>query len=145
MTRNSLLHIKNYERTCPSLTDTKVRRTLNLSIVKLQLCYATPGWSPFHNRKLSENIESVQRRATGWILKTKTGVLHTTTAGIRTFTSLLRKRNPPHVPTLKTKSLRKQEAQNCSTMSGFGSEFWQASSRRLCKVKPAAHERNLLR
>jgi hypothetical protein len=52
---------------CPFLTDTKVRRTLNLSIVKLQLCYATPVWSPFHNRKLSENIESVQRRATAWV------------------------------------------------------------------------------
>ena len=37
------------------------------------LCYATQVWSPFRNRKLSEKIESVQRRATGWILKTKTG------------------------------------------------------------------------
>ena len=61
------------KRTCPSLTDTKVRRTLYLSIVKSQLCYATQVWSPFHNRKLSEEIESVQRRATGWTLKTKTG------------------------------------------------------------------------
>jgi hypothetical protein len=57
----------------PSLMDTKVRRTIYLSIVKWQLCYATQVWSPFHNRKLSEEIESVQRRATGWTLKTKTG------------------------------------------------------------------------
>jgi hypothetical protein len=28
--------------------------------------------------------------------------------------------NPPHVHTLETKSLRKQDAQNGSTMSGFG-------------------------
>jgi hypothetical protein len=28
--------------------------------------------------------------------------------------------NPPHVRTLDTKSLRKQDAQNGSTMSGFG-------------------------
>jgi hypothetical protein len=28
--------------------------------------------------------------------------------------------NPPHVHTLETKSLRKQDAQNSSTMLGFG-------------------------
>ncbi|CAB4033297.1 Hypothetical predicted protein [Paramuricea clavata] len=66
------------KRTCLSLTDTKVRRTLYLSIVKSKLCYATQVWSPFPNMELSEKIESVQRRATKWILKTKTGEMSCT-------------------------------------------------------------------
>ena len=50
-------------RTCPLLTDRSIRRTLYLSLVKSQLCYATEVWSPSqHNNKL--NLEQVQRRAT---------------------------------------------------------------------------------
>ena len=55
-------------RTCPSLTDRSIRRTLYLSLVKSQLCYATEVWSP---SKL--NLEQVQRRATRWILQSKKG------------------------------------------------------------------------
>lgn len=59
-------------RTCPLLTDRSIRRTLYLSLVKSQLCYATEVWSPSqHNNKL--NLEQVQRRATRWILQSKKG------------------------------------------------------------------------
>ena len=34
------------KRTCPLLTDVSVRRSLYLSLVKSQLCYATQVWSP---------------------------------------------------------------------------------------------------
>ena len=34
------------KRTCPLITDVKVRRTLYLSLVKSQLSYATDVWSP---------------------------------------------------------------------------------------------------
>ena len=53
------------KQTCPSLTDTNVRLTLYLSIVKSQLCHATQVWSPFRNRKLSGKIKSVQREPLG--------------------------------------------------------------------------------
>jgi hypothetical protein len=60
------------KRTCYSLTDINIRRTLYLSLVKSKLSYATQVWSPTHNRQLSERIERVQRRATKWILRTGT-------------------------------------------------------------------------
>ena len=58
------------------------------------LCYATQVWSPFRNRKLSGKIESVKE--SHWVdFKNQDwrDVLHTTTADIRTLTSLLRQRN----------------------------------------------------
>ena len=59
-------------RTCPLLTDRSIRRTLYLSLVNSQLCYATEVWSPSqHNNKL--NLEQDQRRATRWILQSKKG------------------------------------------------------------------------
>ena len=60
------------QRTCYSLTDINIRCTLYLSLVKSNLSYATQVWSPTHNRQLSERIERVQRRATKWILRTRT-------------------------------------------------------------------------
>ena len=64
------------KRTCPLLTDTKVRRTLCLSLVKSQLCFATEIWSPAHS-SLKAKLERVQqdgsKTATRWILKTKLG------------------------------------------------------------------------
>ena len=62
------------KRTCPLITDTKVRRTRYLALVKSQLCYATEVWSP-SNAKLQILLERVQRRATRWILRTKVGEL----------------------------------------------------------------------
>ena len=57
-------------RTCPLLTDCDVRRTLYLSLVKSQLCYATEVWSPSQcNNKIK--LERIQRRATRWILQTR--------------------------------------------------------------------------
>ena len=60
------------KRTCPLLTNTTVRRTLYLTLVRSQLTYATEVWSP-HTTKLTSKVESVQRRATAWILKSKRG------------------------------------------------------------------------
>jgi hypothetical protein len=60
------------KRTCPLIRDTKVRRTLYLTLVKSKLCYATEVWSPA-NVKLQVALERVQRRATRWILKSKVG------------------------------------------------------------------------
>ncbi len=60
------------KRTCPLLTNTTVRRTLYLTLVRSQLTYATEVWSP-HTTKLMSKVESVQRRATAWILKSKRG------------------------------------------------------------------------
>ena len=47
------------KRTCPLLTDVKVRRTLYLTIVKSQLSYATEIWSP-SLKSLKAKIERVQ-------------------------------------------------------------------------------------
>ncbi|CAB4039104.1 Hypothetical predicted protein [Paramuricea clavata] len=58
------------KRTCPLLTDIKVRRTLYLSLVKSQVSYATEVWSPV-NIHLKSKIAKIQRRATAWILKSK--------------------------------------------------------------------------
>ena len=59
------------KRICYSLTDINIRRTLFLSLVKSKLSCASQIWSPTHNRQLSERIERVQRRATKWILRTR--------------------------------------------------------------------------
>lgn len=62
------------KRTCPLITDIKVRRILYLSFVKSQLSYATEVWSPA-NVSLRTILERVQRRAcaTRWILRTRFG------------------------------------------------------------------------
>ena len=60
------------KRTCPLLTDTTVRRTLYLTLVKSQLSYATEVWSP-PTIKMRSKVESVQRRATSWIMQVKRG------------------------------------------------------------------------
>ena len=59
-------------RTRPLLTNTKVRRSLYLSLVKCHLDYATQIWSPALT-SLNIKIENVQRRATRWILKQRKG------------------------------------------------------------------------
>ena len=60
------------KRTCPLLTETKIRRSLFLSLVKSQLCYGSEVWSP-SNVSLKVKIEKIQRRATRWILKSRMG------------------------------------------------------------------------
>ena len=50
------------KRTCPLLTDVSLRRSLYLSLVKSQLCYATQVWSPAYVT-LNAKVEQVQRRA----------------------------------------------------------------------------------
>ena len=60
------------KRTCPLITDAKVRRTLFLSLVNSQLSCATEVWSP-GSVKLRMILEIVQRRTTRWILRTKIG------------------------------------------------------------------------
>ena len=62
------------KRTCPLLTSSSVRRTLNLTHLRSQLCYASEVWSP-NTVKLSKRVESVQRRATTWILNHNHGEL----------------------------------------------------------------------
>ena len=59
------------KRTSTHLTNIKIRRTLYLSLVKSQLCYASEVWSPVNNIQLSKRVESVQRRATRWILMSR--------------------------------------------------------------------------
>ena len=60
------------KRTCPLLTNTAVRRTLYLALVKSQISYATEVWSP-PTIKMRSTVERVQRRATSWILQAKRG------------------------------------------------------------------------
>ena len=60
------------KRTCPLLTDTTVRRTLYFAVVKSQLSYATEVWS-LPTIKMRSKAESVQRRATSWIMQAKRG------------------------------------------------------------------------
>ena len=60
------------KRTCPLITDVKVRRTLYLTLAKSQLSYATDVWSP-GSFKLRMILERVQRRASRSILRTKIG------------------------------------------------------------------------
>ena len=57
-------------RTCPLLTNCDARRTLHLSLVKSQLCYATEVWSPSQST-YETNLERIQRRATRWIFQVK--------------------------------------------------------------------------
>ena len=59
------------KRTCPLLTDTRVRRSLYLSLVKSHLAYGSEIWSP-NNNYLKAILGCVQRRATRWILASKT-------------------------------------------------------------------------
>ena len=59
-------------RTCPILTDVKVRRSLYLALV--QMSYSTEVLSP-SRLTLKQKDERVQRRATRWILQTKQGEL----------------------------------------------------------------------
>ena len=59
-------------RTCPLLTNRDARRTLYLSLVKSQMCYATEIWSPSQST-FKINLERIQRRATRWILRVKIG------------------------------------------------------------------------
>ena len=67
---NKLLEL--LKRTCPLITDVTVRRTLYLSLVKSQLCYAMQVWSPAQVT-LKAHVERVQRRATCCILQTRVG------------------------------------------------------------------------
>jgi hypothetical protein len=60
------------DRTCPLIKDTRVRRSLYLSLVKCHLNYATEVWSPAHI-SLKRKVENVQRRATRWILQQRMG------------------------------------------------------------------------
>ena len=59
-------------RTCPLIKDTKIRRSFYLSLVKCHLNYATEVWSPAHI-SLKLKIESVQGRASRWILQQRKG------------------------------------------------------------------------
>ena len=61
-------------RTCPMLTDVKVKRSLYLALVKSQMSYATEVLSPSHST-LKQKAERVQRRDTRWILQIKQGEL----------------------------------------------------------------------
>jgi len=70
---NKLLGLQ-LRRTCPMLTDVKVRRSLYLALVKSQMSYATEEWSPSHST-LRQKVEKVQRRATHGIPQTKQGEL----------------------------------------------------------------------
>ena len=60
------------KRTCPLITDIKVRSTLYLSLVKSQISFATVVWSPA-SVKLRTILERVQRCTTHWILRTRIG------------------------------------------------------------------------
>ena len=55
-------------RTCPLLTNHDARRTLYISLVKPQLCYATEVWSPSQST-YKTNLERIQMRATRWIFR----------------------------------------------------------------------------
>ena len=56
------------KQTCPLLTGVSVRRSLYLSLVKSQLCYANQVWWPAYVT-LNAQVEQVQRRASRWILR----------------------------------------------------------------------------
>ena len=58
------------KRTFPLLSGVSIRRSLYLSLVKSQLCYATQVWSPA-NVTLNAKVEQMQRRASRWILRTR--------------------------------------------------------------------------
>ena len=54
------------KRTCPLLSSASARRSLYLSLVRSQLCYATQVWSPAYFT-LNAKVEQVQRRSSRWI------------------------------------------------------------------------------
>ena len=60
------------KRTCPLFIGVSVRRSLYLSFVKSQLCYATQVWSPAYVT-LNSKVEEVQRSASRWNLRTRRG------------------------------------------------------------------------
>ena len=62
------------KRTFPLLQDIRIRWTLYLSLVKSQLSYGCEIWSP-HEFGCKRMLESVQRRATGWILMCRQGYI----------------------------------------------------------------------
>ena len=62
------------KRSCFEITNTQVRRTLYLTLVRSQLTYGCEVWCP-SSRQLSLKIEGVQRRATLWILMKNRGEL----------------------------------------------------------------------
>jgi hypothetical protein len=62
------------KRTCFEITNTQVKRTLYLTLVKTQLTHGCEVWCP-SSRQLSIKIGGVQRRATMWILMKKRGEL----------------------------------------------------------------------
>ena len=47
------------------------RTSTHLTNIKTQLCYASEVWFPVNNIQLSKRVESVQRRATRWILMSR--------------------------------------------------------------------------
>ena len=63
------------KRTCPLLTNNSVWRALYLTHVRSQLCYASEVWSP-NTVQLRTRVESVQKRATVWILNSNHGVTY---------------------------------------------------------------------
>ena len=57
------------KRSCRDLRDVSTLRTLYCTLVRSQLEYGSVVWSPFTARNITK-LESVQRRATKFILKT---------------------------------------------------------------------------
>ena len=60
-------------RTCPLIKDTRVRRSLYLSLVKCHLNYATEVWRSPADISLKRKVENVQRGATRLILQQRMG------------------------------------------------------------------------
>ena len=56
--------------TCPLLRNTAARRMLYLTLLRTQPYFVRKIWSP-HTVKLRSRVESVQRRASAWILNYK--------------------------------------------------------------------------
>ena len=56
-------------RNCTSLADIRCRRLLYLTLVRAHLCYGSEIWAPQSTSKDLLRIESVQRRATKYILQ----------------------------------------------------------------------------
>ena len=56
-------------RNCTNLTDIKCRRLLYLTLVRAHICYGSEIWAPQSTSKDLLRIESVQRRATKYVLQ----------------------------------------------------------------------------